>query len=463
MPLTPDALRVAIVGGGPSGFYAAEALQKAAPTVRIDLYDRLPTPFGLVRGGVAPDHPKIKSVSRVFDRIAGHSGFRFVGSTRVGIDVSPAELRQHYDAVLYSFGAEADRSLGIPGEELPGSHSATQFVGWYNGHPDYASLNFDLSGEAVAVIGLGNVAMDVARILLTPPDILAATDLAAGALDALRNSRIRRVHVIGRRGPVQAACTTPELRELGDIADTDVIVDPAALELDPASAAWLSESGDRTATKNIEIFRQWAERGATGAGRQIIFHFSASPVELIGDDHVTGIRIRQNVLEPDGRGGVVAVGTDQYDTVPVDLVFRSVGYRGIPVSGLPFDERRGTIPNVEGRVVEHVDSHTPLDGIYVAGWIKRGPSGVIGTNKSCAVQTIDHLLADLVSGRITPSRGAPDELLALLASRGIRPTSWADWCIIDRMELERGAAAGRPREKLTTMAELHGVLPDRQA
>jgi ferredoxin--NADP+ reductase len=462
MPLTPDALRVAIVGAGPSGFYAAETLQKAAPTVRIDLYDRLPTPFGLVRGGVAPDHPKIKSVTRVFDRIAGHSGFRFIGSTTVGLDVSPAELRQHYDAVIYTVGAEADRTLGIPGEQLPGSHSATQFVGWYNGHPDYAAMSFDLTGEAAAVIGLGNVAMDVTRILLSPPDALVATDLAVRALDALRNSRIRRVHVIGRRGPAQAACTTPELRELGEIPDTDVIVNAADLELDPTSAAWLESSGDRTATKNLELFRQWADRGATGASHQIVFHFSASPVALTGNDGVTGIRIQHNALEPDGRGGVAAVGTNKYESIPVDLVFRSVGYRGIAIAGLPFDDRRGVIPNVEGRVVEHVDSHTAMDGIYVAGWIKRGPSGVIGTNKSCAVQSVDHLLADLVSGRITPSRGAPDELMSMLSARGIRPTSWTDWNTIDHAELERGAATGRPREKLTTMAELHGVLPDRQ-
>lgn len=461
MPLVPDALRVAIVGAGPSGFYAAEALQKAAPTVQIDLYDRLPTPFGLVRGGVAPDHPRIKSVTRVFDRIAAHPRFRFIGSTRVGTDVSPAELRAHYDAVIYAFGAEIDRPLGIPGEDLSGSHSATQFVGWYNGHPDHSSLEFDLSGEAVAVIGLGNVAMDVARIILTPVESLVSTDLAAGALAALGRSRVRTVHIVGRRGPVQAACTTPELRELGEIPDTDVMVDPAALELDPVSAAWLATGEDRTATKNVELFRQWADRGSTGASRRIVFHFSASPVEILGSGSVTGLRIRHNVLEPDGRGGVVAVGTERHEIIPVSHVFRSVGYRGVPIEGLPFDEWRGTVPNVEGRVVEHVDSHTPLDGIYVAGWIKRGPSGVIGTNKSCAVQTVDHLLADLVSGRITTSRGAPDELLELLARRGIRPTSWQDWNRIDQVELERGAAAGRPREKLTTIAELHGVLTDR--
>lgn len=450
----PATLRVAIIGAGPSGFYAAEALQKAVPGIRIDMLDRLPTPYGLVRGGVAPDHQKIKSVSRVFDRIATAPGFRYIGNVEVGRDITPDELRRHYDAVVYAVGARTDRQLGIPGEELPGSHAATELVGWYNGHPDYRDARFDLTVEAAAVVGLGNVAMDVARILSRRPEELAVTDVADHAARALAESRLRTVHVLGRRGPVQAAFTTPELRELGELPGVDVIVNPRDLELDPVSAARLAETEDRTAEKNLEVLRGWAARQPTGAPRRLVFHFCVSPVEVLGEDRVRAVRLVRNRLEPDSRGDVRALPTDEEEVLPIGLLFRSVGYRGVALAGLPFDEQRGVIPNAEGRVVEHEGSHTALDGIYVCGWIKRGPTGVIGTNKLCASQTIDYLLADAVAGRLTPAQGDPDTLLATLRSRGAILTDWADWRRLDALEVERGKATGKPREKLTTVAEM---------
>lgn len=454
MPLSSLDLRIAIVGAGPSGFYAAEALQKAVPAVQVDIYDRLPTPHGLVRGGVAPDHPKIKSVTRVFERIASHSGFRFVGNVRVGTDVTPDELRRHYDAVIYAVGAETDRRLGIPGEDLPGSHAATELVGWYNGHPDYCDAHFDFTAESVAVVGLGNVAMDVTRILARPVRDLATTDIADHAVQQLSSSRIRTVHVLGRRGPVQSSFTTPELRELGELDGVDVEVDPRDLELDETSAAYLANAGDRNAEKNLEVLREWAGRAGTGAARRIVFHFGVSPVAILGTDRVESVRVVHNVLEPDGKGGVRAVPSGRTEEIPVQLVFRSVGYRGVQIPGLPFDDAQGLLPNAEGRVVEHVGSHTPIDGIYVCGWIKRGPSGVIGTNKVCAAQTVDHLLADVVAGRVRPAETPADDLLASLAARGARVVTWSGWQRIDAEEVARGQGVGKPREKLTRIPDL---------
>ncbi|HEY4099377.1 MAG TPA: FAD-dependent oxidoreductase [Gemmatimonadales bacterium] len=447
MSMPPASLRVAIVGAGPAGFYAAEALQKSAAGIEIDLFDRLPTPFGLVRGGVAPDHPKIKSVTRVFDRIASQPGFRFFGNVTVGQDVTPAELRAHYDAVIYAFGAESDRHLGIPGESLRGSHAATELVAWYNGHPDYADRQFDFSQQGAAVVGIGNVAMDAVRILSRSTDHLSTTDLAVHALDAFRRGQVQSLHLLSRRGPVQAACTTPELRELGELEGVDVIVDPADVELDPISADHLARDHDRTAENNVAILRQWAARGSTGAPRRIVFHFCVSPVELLGDGRVEELRAVKNRLVADRHGMVRAEPTGEMITLPVGLVFRSVGYRGIEIPGLPFDADRGIIPNISGRVVQAPGSATAIRGLYVTGWIKRGPHGIIGTNKSCAAETVDHLLADAVSGRLSPSQNNGAEFDALLADREIEVVSWSDWQAIDRAEIARGAPAGRPREK----------------
>jgi ferredoxin--NADP+ reductase len=446
-------LRVAIIGAGPAGFYAAEALHKASTAIRIDMFDRLPTPHGLVRGGVAPDHPKIKSVSRVFDRIASHPGFRFAGNVTVGRDVTPAELRAHYDVVIYAIGAQTDRTLGIPGEELVGSHAATELVGWYNGHPDYREASFDFGADSAAVVGLGNVAMDVVRILARPVEELATTDIAEHALETLRGSRISTLYVLGRRGPVQGAFTTPELRELGELEGVDVLVDPRDLELDPISAAQLESSDDRTLAKNLDVLRSWADRGPSGAPRRIIFRFCVSPVEVLGTaGRVAGLRIVRNRLEDDGEGGLRAVATTEDEVLDVGLIFRSVGYRGVAIPGVPFDPQRSIFPNAEGRLVTEAGSGISLDGIYACGWIKRGPSGVIGTNKSCAMATVAGVLADAAANRITPAERGDADLIAVLQARGVTVVDWHAWQAIDRAETSAGAARGKPREKFTTIA-----------
>ncbi|NCW44076.1 MAG: NADP oxidoreductase [Gemmatimonadaceae bacterium] len=455
---TSPSLRVAIVGSGPAGFYAAEALQKATPGLAIDLIDRLPTPFGLVRGGVAPDHPKIKSVTRIFDRIATQPGFRYLGHVRVGTDVTIDELRARYHVLILCYGAETDRNLGIPGEQLAGSHAATEFVAWYNGHPDYADRSFDLAQREAAVVGIGNVAMDVARILAKPTTVLAGTDLADHALQALAASQVQTIHLVARRGPVQAACTTPELRELGELEGVDVVVDPRDLELDPASEAELAAMDDRNPAKNLEVLREWAARPRTDAKRQVVLHFNASPVSLAGREHVEGMTIVRNRLEADGQGGVKAVPTDETKTLPVGLVFRSVGYKGKALAGVPFDDRRGVVPNIGGRVVAQADSTAVVPGLYVAGWIKRGPQGIIGTNKLCATDTVTQVLADIAAGALPAVADNVTPIDALLAARHVRVTSWADWQTLDQAEQARGAASGRPRLKITTIDEMLSII-----
>lgn len=453
----PAPLHVAIVGAGPAGFYAAESLQKAVPDVRVDLLDRLPTPYGLVRGGVAPDHPKIKSVTRVFDRIASHPGFRYLGHLRVGETVSVGELRRSYDAVIFATGAETDRSLGIPGEQLPGSLPATELVGWYNGHPDFVHRAPDLTGTTAIVVGIGNVALDVARIFARTPASLAHTDITPEALAVLRDSHLRTIHVVARRGPVQAACTPVELKEFGELEGVEVAVDAASLELDPASAADLAEDRERNAVKNLEILRQFAAGTSGTAHRRVVFHFNRSPVELLGTDRVTGIRLERNRLERDPRGGIRAVGTGTFDTLEADLVVRAVGHQGVAIPGLPFDHARGIVPNIEGRVVEAPGSTAPMAGLYVAGWIKRGPAGVIGTNKACAASTVERLLADHQAGAL-PTRADDADLVQRLAADGAVVTTWADWQALDRIEQERGKSQGQPRRKVTSLAEMLDLI-----
>jgi len=450
--------RVAVVGSGPAGFYAAEHLQKHHPGIEIDMFDRLPTPYGLVRGGVAPDHPKIKSVSRIYDRIASQPGFHFLGNVTVGSDLSHDELRSHYDAVIYTVGAQTDRTLGIPGEGLRGSHAATEFVGWYNGHPDFRDFDPDLGVDAAAVVGVGNVAMDVARILASRTSDLATTDLAAHALAGLEASQVRTVYVLGRRGPVQAAFTNPELKEFGNLPDADVIVDPRDLELDELSAAELAKAEDRMAEKNLATLREYAARLPLGRPYRVVFRFHTSPVEVLGSDRVEGIRVVRNRLVDDGRGGIRAVATDETEVLPVGLVFRSVGYKGVALPGLPFDDRAGTIPNAAGRVLTAPGAAETLPGVYVAGWIKRGPSGVIGTNKPCATESAEQLLADHAAGHLVAPKGDRAALDALLAARGVRVVTFADWERIDRLEVEQGKAAGRPRLKFTRIDEMLEAL-----
>ena len=443
-------LRVAIVGSGPAGFYAADALLKSDLEAEVDMLDRLPTPWGLVRLGVAPDHENIKAVSRAFEKVALRSGFRFFGNVEVGRDVTHDELARLYDAVVYSVGAQTDRRMGIPGEDLPGSWSATQLVAWYNGHPDFQDLPFDLDVERAVVIGNGNVAIDVARMLALTAEELAGTDTIDPAIDAIVESRLRDIVMLGRRGPVQAAFTPPELGELGELAGADVLVDPADLELDAASAAALEEDRAR-AQRNFDILREYAAREPAGKPRAIRLRFLVSPVAILGADRVEAVEVVRNRLEQDERGRIVAVPTDECETIPCGIVFRSVGYRGVPVPGLPFDDGRATLRNERGRVT--AEDGTPLPGVYAAGWIKRGPTGVIGTNKKDATETVEALLEDARAGAL-PS-AAPDERLeGLLRERAVRFVDYAGWEAINAAERAAGEPLGRPRVKLATWDDL---------
>lgn len=442
--------RVAIVGSGPAAFYAAAALLASEdPRVEVDLIERLPTPWGLVRLGVAPDHPQLKTVSRAFEKIAARPGFRFLGNVEVGRDVSHDELAGVYDAVLYAVGSQTDRRLGIPGEDLPGSWAATELVAWYNGHPDFQHLGFDLSHERAVVIGNGNVALDVARMLALTREELAVTDTTDAAIEAIVASGIREILVLGRRGPVQAAWTSTELHELGDMKGADVLVDPVELDLDPASEGEL-ESASNIVQRNVEILREFATRERSEKPRVVRLRFRTSPVAILGDERVEAIELVRNRLEPDGRGSVRAVATDETEVVPCGLVFRSVGYRGVSLPGVPFAESAGTIPNTAGRVL---DEHgEPIPGLYCAGWIKRGPSGVIGTNKKDATETVDLLLED-ARGRRLPERG-DGSIDELLAARGVQVVMYPGWEAIDALERARGEEEGRPRVKLSSWDEL---------
>jgi ferredoxin--NADP+ reductase len=444
-------LRVAVVGSGPAAFYAAgHLLASEEPRTEVDLLERLPTPWGLVRLGVAPDHPNLKTVSRAFEKIAQRPGFRFLGNVEVGRDVTYDELRSLYDAVVFAVGSQTDRGLGIPGEDLPGSWAATELVAWYNGHPDYQELSFDLSVERAVVVGVGNVALDVARMLALAPEELAPTDTTDSAIEAIAASGLREIVVLGRRGPVQAAWTSTELQELGELADADVLVDPAELELDDASAAELADASN-VVQRNMEILRGFAAREPEGKARTVRLRFCASPVAIHGEERVEAIEIVRNRLEPDERGRVRAVPTDEREVIPCGIVFRSVGYLGVALPGTPFDERSGTMPNVAGRVLD--GARSPIPGVYCAGWIKRGPTGVIGTNKKDATETVDLLLEDARAGTL-PGPSANGSIDALLAARGVEVVTYAGWEAIDAVERRRGEEQGRPRVKLCTWDEL---------
>ncbi|MBY0396201.1 MAG: FAD-dependent oxidoreductase [Thermoleophilia bacterium] len=462
---TPERpLRVAVVGSGPSGFYAAEHLQEQQDlVVQVDMYDRLPTPFGLVRGGVAPDHQKIKSVTKVYDRIAGHPEFRFYGNVELGRDLTHDDLVAYYHAIIYAVGARTDRRMGIPREHLPGSHSATEFVGWYNAHPDYRSLGFDLSATSAAVVGNGNVAMDLARILASPPELLAGTDIAEHALDALAHSRIREIHVLGRRGPAQAAFTNKELKELGELPGVDVVVDPADLRLDSLSAAYVAAHPDRTRERNLEILAGYAAAPSRGARARIVLHFLVSPVEILGQDRVEGLTVVHNELYESEDGSLRPRPTERRTTLRVGLVFRAIGYQGVPLPGVPFDAMSGVIPNVAGRIV---DPRTggPIAGEYVVGWIKRGPRGIIGTNKPDSQETVRMLLEDLAAGRLDKDEVPGRHVLErLLSERRQDFVSYEDWQLIDLLEQERGRASGdRPRVKFSRVEEMLHALQERK-
>jgi ferredoxin--NADP+ reductase len=454
-------LRVAIIGSGPAAFYAAEHLLKQAERViEVDMFDRLPTPFGLVRGGVAPDHQKIKTVVKAYDQIAAHPRFRFFGNVEFGTHLTLADVQAHYHQVLYATGAQSDRRMGIPGEDLRGSHPATEFVAWYNGHPDYAHYEFDLSQERVAVVGVGNVAIDVARILCRTPEELQVTDIAPYALKALRVSKIKEVYLLGRRGPVQAAFTTPEVKEVGEMADADVVVRPEEVALDPLSQAALTAAADRATHKKVEWLQSYAQRSAGHKTKRLHIRFLVSPTELIGDadGRVAQMKLARNVLVEDGKGGLSAKATDQFEDLPVGLVFRSVGYRGVALPEVPFHNKWGVILNDKGRVLDPT-TQQPLPGQYTAGWIKRGPSGIIGTNKPDSVETVNHMLADMQSGAVwQPTRATAAEAEALIRAHQPQAITWADWRALDAQEVAAGQAHNAPREKFTSIAAMLAAL-----
>jgi ferredoxin--NADP+ reductase len=454
-------LRVAIVGSGPAGFYAAEHLLKLdEPAVQVDMFDRLPTPFGLVRAGVAPDHPKIKSVIRVYEKTAARDGFRFFGNVEIGRELTVADLEPRYHAVIYAYGTATDRRLGIPGEDLPGSHAATEFVNWYNAHPDFADWECDLQTKRAVVIGNGNVAADVARMLVLPRPELDVTDTADHAIEALSDSGIEEIVVLGRRGPAQAAFTNPEVRELGELTDADIVIDPAEMELDEASREYVeSDACDPTHRRNVEIFTGFSQREPEGKPKRVIMRFCRSPVEIRGDGRVESIVVGRNELHRDDSGAIRARDTGEREEIECGLVLRSIGYKGMGLEGVPFDSGRGLIPNEAGRVVDPESGQQVL-GHYAVGWIKRGPSGVIGTNKKDAQETVNSLIADLEAGRIldrrTPGGEAEDAapIEVLLAERGGDHVTYVGWQAIDRAEVTAGEPHGRPRIKFCRVDEM---------
>ena len=449
-------LHVAIIGAGPAGFYAVEELLKQTDLqVTVDLFDRLPTPYGLVRSGVAPDHQKLKAVTRQYEKIAQRAGFRFFGNVSFGKDLTLDEMLAHYHYVLFSTGAESDRRMGIPGEDLLGSFPATIFVAWYNGHPDYTHLQFDLSSvESVAVVGNGNVAVDVARVLARGVDELAVTDIAEHAVEVLRQSAIKNIYMLGRRGPAQAAFTNPELRELAELAGVDLVVRPEDLVLDPLSEEFLAHQSEPMPQRNIETLTKQIAKGEGTQGRKLRLYFLVSPVEMLGTDRVEGVRIEQNVLVKDEQGNLKAQGTGEYQDLPCQMIFRSIGYKGHRLAGVPFDERAGVIPNSDGRVIDLV-SGNPVPRLYVAGWIKRGPTGVIGTNKADANATIATMLADVQQGIVASEVNADAEAIPmLLANKQVPYVTFAGWQRIDQHELLRGKTQGKVRNKLVTIDEL---------
>ncbi|UCD24675.1 MAG: FAD-dependent oxidoreductase [Gemmatimonadota bacterium] len=452
-----EPLRVAIVGSGPAGFYAAEHLLKRGDlAVQVDMFDRLPTPFGLVRFGVAPDHQKIKKVIRVYDKVASDERFQFFGNVDIGDDIELAELKQHYHQICFATGAQTDRRLGIPGEDLGRSHPATEFVAWYNGHPEYSDYHFDLSVERVAVVGVGNVAVDVARILCRTPEELAKTDIADYALEALSQSRVREVFVVGRRGAAQAAFTNAEIRELGEMEGADLVVLPEEVELDPLSQADVDGSQDKALVRKVDILQQLATADVTGKEKRLTLRFLVSPVEIRGDDdgNVSGMRLVKNELYRSDDGSLRPRSSDSFEDLPVDMVFRSVGYRGVAIPDLPFNESWGVVPNEKGRVLEH-EGGEPLAGLYVAGWIKRGPSGVIGTNKPDAVETVGLMLEDVAAERtLRPENTDRTVLSQFVSERQPNHFSYGDWKRLDQLETGRGEPDGRPRVKFTSVAEM---------
>lgn len=442
-----SSMRVAVVGAGPAGLYAVESLLEAAPDFCIDVFDRLPTPYGLVRYGVAPDNQKMKSVTRVLCKSFNNNALvRFIGNVRFGVDVKRADLLQFYDAIIYATGAQAERRLGIPGEELPGSYGAKEFVEWYNGHPDAAHRNFFLDKRHAAVIGAGNVALDVARMLVRSPEEIASTDVPDRVLAAFRDNQITDVHLIARRGPAQAKFTPVELRGLGDLLNADIIVRPEEMLLSDSDEIRIGEN--RELRTNIAMLRERAETPLQGKERRLHIRFLRSPVRILGEKHVEGIVLEGNKQLPDGH----VRGTGNSETIKVDMIFRAVGYRSLRLPDVPFDEAKSIIPNNQGRVLN--ENGEPTEKEYVTGWAKRGPSGTIGTNRSDSAETVSTLLANRAAHKAC-NRSDPEQILMFLGNRRVDYTNWVNWLRLDDYETQLGHKQSRPRVKTP---DLHSML-----
>jgi ferredoxin--NADP+ reductase len=446
-------LRVAVVGSGPSAQYAAQAIMAQAGA-QVDMFERLPVPYGLIRSGVAPDHEGTKGIVNVFRSLGRKKGFRLHLGVEVGNHISHEELLEHFHAVVYAIGAARGRALGIPGEDLPGSNSATEFVAWYNSHPDFVSQEFDLAHKRAVIVGNGNVALDIARFLVGEPEGLAATDVSEHALDTLRTGHVEEVVILGRRGPAQAAYTNTEFVQMLDDDNFDVVIDPRDVELDPVTAAAL-EGGtlDPVRALKVELAQRAAQTPPLGGRKRVVFRFGVSPLELLGDARVEQVAVARNRLVADPDGFIRAVPTDEVETIKAGLVLRSVGYTGSPLDPLPFDETTGVMPNIDGRVVDPA-SGDPLTGVYVTGWIKRGPSGGIGSNRKCASDTVGHLLDDFAAGTVPAPARDGDALEQLLTERQPDRLDFSGWTAINKAERAAGIASARPRKKFTTVAEM---------
>ena len=455
---------IAVIGSGPAGFYATgELFRQQSWSIKVDMIDRLPTPYGLVRGGVAPDHQKIKSVTKIYNRIAENENFRFFGNVEFGSDILRSDVLEFYDAVIYAVGSPSDRSLGIPGEELPGSHSATEFVAWYNGHPDFREHKFNLSVKDVFIIGMGNVALDVARILAKTPEELSKTDIADYALETLFESQIEDIWLVGRRGPLQAAFTPVEAREFLELDSADVMLEGDHLRLDTESQRILETDASKDTRKNIEILKQISEKNSSNKKKRVHFLFLASPLEILGNDRVEKIRMVRNELVMQDDGILRPQATGDLMEENAGLIFRSIGYHGNPLVDVPFDHNTGTIPNECGQIIDEHKDKSLCTREYVAGWIKRGPTGVIGTNKQDAVETVHRLLETILQEQIEPRHQIDSSgFESLLKERNVDFVSFEDWKLLDEYETESGQAQERPRVKVTSIEKMLETIRDKK-
>ena len=456
--------KIAVIGSGPAGFYAAgELFRQQSWSIKVDMFDRLPTPYGLVRGGVAPDHQKIKSVTKIYNRIAENENFRFFGNVEFGSDIHRSDLLELYDALIYAVGSPSDRSLGIPGEELPGSHSATEFVAWYNGHPDFREHKFNLSVKDVFVIGMGNVALDVARILAKTPEELSKTDIADYALETLFESQIEDIWLVGRRGPLQAAFTPVEAREFLELDSADVMLEGGPLKLDAESQRILETDASKDTKKNIEILKQISEKNSSNKKKRVHFLFLASPLEILGNGCVEKIRMVRNELVKRDDGSLRPQATGDFMEENAGLIFRSIGYHGNPLADVPFDHNSGTIPNECGQIIDEDQDKSLRTREYVAGWIKRGPTGVIGTNKQDALETVHRMLETFLQEKIEPRQQTDSSgIEALLKERNVDYVSFEDWKLIDEYETEAGQEQERPRVKVTSIEKMLEIIRDKK-